>query len=107
VIVKDKNIISFGWNGTISGLPNACECEGVTKPEVVHAEANAILKAARSTESTEGATLFCTHSCCVECAKMIVQSGIKEFVYIHDYRDDSGIKLLHRAGVEVKQVPSN
>ena len=107
VIVRDKNIISYGWNGTPTGFPNACECDNVTIPEVVHAEANAIFKAARSTESTEGATLFCTHSCCVECAKMIVQSGIKEFVYIHDYRDDSGLKLLHRAGVEVKQVPSD
>lgn len=107
VIVKNKNIISFGWNGMPTGFPNPCESNNVTHAEVIHAEANAILKAARSTESTEGATLFCTHSCCVECAKMIVQSGIKEFVYIHDYRDDSGLKLLHRAGVEVKQVPSD
>jgi deoxycytidylate deaminase len=76
----------------------------ITDPEVVHAEANAIFKAARSTESTEGATIFCTHSCCVECAKMIIQSGIKEFIYKTQYRDDTGLRLLHRAGIEVRQI---
>lgn len=75
-----------------------------THPEVIHAEANAILKAARSTESTEGATLFCTHSCCVECAKMIIQSGISKFVYTTLYRDDTGLRLLQRAGIEIEQV---
>lgn len=103
VIVKGNNIVSYGWNGTLSGFNNSCECDNVTKAEVVHGEANAIFKAARSTESTDGATLFCTHSCCVECAKMIIQCGIKEFVYIHDYRDDAGLKLLHRAGIEVRK----
>ena len=103
VIVKDKNIIAFGWNGMPTGFPNACEIDNVTNPEVIHAEANAILKAARSTESTEGATLFCTHSCCVECAKMIIQSGISKFIYATQYRDDSGLRLLHRAGIEVEQ----
>jgi dCMP deaminase len=105
VIVKDKNIIAFGWNGTISGFPNECECDGVTKAEVVHAEANAIFKAARSTESTEGATLFCTHSCCIECAKMIIQSGITEFIYRTQYRDHAGLLLLERAGIKVTQQP--
>lgn len=104
VIVKDKNIIAYGWNGTPTGFPNACECDNVTVAEVVHAEANAIFKAARSTESTEGATIFCTHSCCVECAKMIIQSGIKEFIYKTQYRDDTGLRLLHRAGIEVRQI---
>jgi len=105
VIVKDKNIIAFGWNGMPTGFPNACEIDNVTKPEVIHAEANAILKAARSTESTEGATIFCTHSCCVECAKMIIQSGITEFIYRTQYRDHAGLLLLERAGVKVTQQP--
>jgi len=104
VIVKDRNIIAFGWNGTPTGFPNACEIDNVTVPEVIHAEANAILKAARSTESTDGATLFCTHSCCVECAKMIIQCGIREFIYLQDYRDDAGLRLLHRAGIEVRKL---
>lgn len=104
VIVKDRNIIAFGWNGTPTGFPNACEIDNVTVPEVIHAEANAILKAARSTESTDGATLFCTHSCCVECAKMIIQCGIREFIYLQDYRDDAGLRLLHRAGIEVTKL---
>lgn len=104
VIVKDRNIIAFGWNGTPTGFPNACEINNVTVPEVIHAEANAILKAARSTESTDGATLFCTHSCCVECAKMIIQCGIREFIYLQDYRDDAGLRLLHRAGIEVRKL---
>lgn len=104
VIVKDRNIIAFGWNGTPTGFPNACEINNVTVPEVIHAEANAVLKAARSTESTDGATLFCTHSCCVECAKMIIQCGIREFIYLQDYRDDAGLRLLHRAGIEVRKL---
>jgi len=105
VIVKDKNIIAFGWNGMPTGFPNACEIDNGTNPEVIHAEANAILKAARSTESTEGATIFCTHSCCVECAKMIIQSGITEFIYRTQYRDHAGLLLLERAGVKVTQQP--
>lgn len=105
VIVKDKNIIAFGWNGMPTGFPNACEIDNVTNPEVIHAEANAILKAARSTESTEGATLFCTHSCCIECAKMIIQSGITEFIYRTQYRDHAGLLLLERAGIKVTQQP--
>lgn len=103
VIVRDRNIIAYGWNGTPSGFPNICEIDNVTVPEVIHAEANAILKAARSTESTEGATLFCTHSCCIECAKMIIQSGISKFIYKTQYRDDTGLRLLQRAGIEVVQ----
>ena len=105
VIVKDKNIIAYGWNGTPTGFPNACEIDNVTVPEVIHAEANAILKAARSTESTEGATLFCTHSCCIECAKMIIQSGISHFIYRTQYRDNTGLLLLERAGVKITQQP--
>lgn len=104
VIVKDGNIISFGYNGTPSGLPNVCEENNVTLPTVLHAESNAITKACKSPISTEGATMYMTHSCCVECAKLIVQSGIKKVYYLKDYRDLSGIKLLQDCDIEVSKT---
>lgn len=110
LVVKDKAIISDGYNGTPSGFENVCEDENnVTKPYVLHAEANAITKLARSTNSGEGATLYVTASPCIECAKLIIQAGIRRVVYGEKYRLDDGIKLLQRAGVEVEYqaVPSN
>lgn len=130
IIVKDGMIISDGYNGTPSGFENECEeylpcsddlskctsmfgpqhCEScpcnriVTKPYVLHAEANAILKVAKSNNSTEGATLFCTMSPCLECAKLIIQSGIVEVYYDEEYHDKSGIELLKRANVICKKL---
>jgi dCMP deaminase len=105
IIVKDRMIISDGYNGTPSGFENCCEDEeGLTRWDVLHAEANAILKVARSTQSCEGATLYITLSPCKECSKLIHQSGIKRVVYNNGYRDDSGIQFLKKAGVEVEQV---
>jgi dCMP deaminase len=101
LVVKDKTIISDGYNGTPSGFENVCEDENnVTKPYVLHAEANAITKLARSTNSGEGATLYVTASPCIECAKLIIQAGIKRVVYGEKYRLDDGLRLLQRAGVE-------
>ncbi len=101
IIVKDSMIISDGFNGTPSGFENVCEDEdGVTKPYVLHAEANAITKVARSNNSSEGATLYVTASPCIECAKLIIQAGIKRVVYGELYRLKDGIDLLNRAGVE-------
>lgn len=106
IIVKDRMIISDGYNGTPSGFENCCEDEeGLTRWEVLHAEANAILKVARSTQSCEGATLYITLSPCKECSKLIHQSGIKRVVYQNGYRDDSGIQFLLKAGVEVEYIP--
>ncbi len=101
LVVKDKTIISDGYNGTPSGFENVCEDENnVTKPYVLHAEANAITKLARSTNSGEGATLYVTASPCIECAKLIIQAGIRRVVYGEKYRLDDGLRLLQRAGVE-------
>ena len=94
VIVKDGNIISFGYNGTPSGMPNKCEENDITFSYVLHAESNAITKACKSPISTEGATMYITHSCCVECAKLIMQSGIKQVYYAQEYRTPSGLNLL-------------
>ena len=106
IIVRDRMIISDGYNGTPSGFENCCEdAEGLTQWYVLHAEANAILKVARSTQSCEGATLYITLSPCKECSKLIHQSGIKRVVYQHGYRDDSGLQFLMKAGVDVVQVP--
>ncbi|MBY8963510.1 dCMP deaminase family protein [Flavobacterium coralii] len=106
IIVKDRMIISDGYNGTPSGFENCCEdTEGLTKWYVLHAEANAILKVARSTQSCEGATLYITMSPCKDCSKLIHQSGIKRVVYQDDYKDNSGIAFLERAGVIVDCVP--
>lgn len=105
LIVKDKMIISDGYNGTPSGFENVCETEdGVTKSYVLHAEANAITKIAKSGNSSEGATLYVTASPCIECAKLIIQSGIRRVVYSEKYRLEDGIELLKRAGVEVDFV---
>jgi len=105
LLVKDKMIISDGYNGTPSGFENICEDEnGVTKPYVLHAEANAITKVAKSGNSSEGATLYVTASPCVECAKLIIQAGIKRVVYSDEYRLDDGLKLLRAAGIEVEKV---
>lgn len=105
LIVKDRMIISDGYNGTPSGFENVCEDEnGVTKPYVLHAEANAITKIAKSGNSSEGATLYVTASPCVECAKLIIQAGIRRVVYKDSYRLNDGIELLQKAGIEVEQV---
>lgn len=102
LIVKDKMIISDGYNGTPSGFENVCEDEtGVTKPYVLHAEANAITKVAKSGNSSLGATLYVTASPCLECSKLIIQAGIKRVVYRDEYRLTDGVDLLRRAGVEV------
>jgi dCMP deaminase len=126
IIVKDNQIISDGFNGTPSGFDNVCEitehidkskclycsqehCEGcrnirlVSKPEVLHAESNAITKCARCGNASNGATIYITHSPCIECAKLIIQSGIKRVVYHDMYRSDDGIKLLMKANIEVEQ----
>ena len=103
LVVKDKMIISDGYNGTPSGFENICEDEsGVTKPYVLHAEANAITKLARSGNNSEGSTLYVTASPCIECAKLIIQAGIRRVVYAEKYRLTDGVDLLMRAGVEVE-----
>ena len=108
LIVKNQRIISDGYNGTPSGFENICEDENnVTKPYVLHAEANAITKIARSNNSSDGATLYVTASPCIECAKLIIQSGIKRVVYSEKYRLEDGLELLQRAGIEVLYVNPN
>lgn len=109
IVVKDDRIISIGYNGMPAGWSNICEDiteDGTlkTKPEVLHAESNAIAKLARSNESGEGASLIVTHSPCIECAKLIYQSGISKVYYGIAYREDSGIKFLEKSGVVVEQV---
>lgn len=105
LIVKDKMIISDGYNGTPSGFDNCCEDEeGITKWEVLHAEANAILKVASSSQSCKGATLYITLSPCRECSKLIYQAGIKRMVYNVGYRDTTGLEFLEKAGVELMQL---
>jgi dCMP deaminase len=105
LIVKNGMIISDGFNGTPSGFENVCEDEeGKTKWYVLHAEANAITKMARSTQSSDGATLYVTVSPCKECSKLIFQSGIKRVVFKERYSDDSGLKFLEKAGVEILQI---
>ena len=102
-IVKDKRIISDGYNGTPSGFENVCEDEDhLTKPYVLHAEANAITKIARSNNNSDGSTLYVTDSPCVECSKLIIQAGIRRVVYAREYRLTDGIELLRRAGIEVE-----
>ena len=105
LIVKNQRIISDGYNGTPSGFENICEDNNnVTKPYVLHAEANAITKIARSNNSSEGATLYVTASPCIECAKLIIQAGIKRVGYSEKYRLEDGLVLLKRAGIEVLYV---
>lgn len=102
LIVKERMIISDGYNGTPAGFENVCEDEeGKTKPYVLHAEANAITKVAKSNNSSEGATLYITTSPCLECAKLIIQAGIKRVVYSDNYHKQDGPELLKRAGIEV------
>lgn len=106
LLVKDKMIISDGYNGTPSGFENVCEdADGVTKPYVLHAEANAITKVARSSNSSEGSTLYITASPCVECAKLIIQAGIRRVVFIEMYRLTDGLDLMKRAGIECVHIP--
>ena len=103
LLVKNQMIISDGYNGTPSGFENICEDENnVSKPYVLHAEANALTKVARSNNSSDGATLYVTASPCLECSKLIIQSGIKRVVYGEEYRLMDGVELLKRAGVEVE-----
>ena len=105
LIVKDRMIISDGYNGTPSGFENVCEDEtGTTKAYVLHAEANAITKVAKSNNSSEGSTLYITDSPCMECAKLIIQSGIVRVVYDKKYRITDGLDLLERAGIQVEQL---
>lgn len=105
IIVKNKMIISDGYNGTPSGFENICEDEhGNTKPYVLHAEANAISKIAKSNNSSDGATLYTLVSPCLECSKLIIQAGIKRVVYKDDYRLPEGIELLKRANVKVDKI---
>ncbi|MEE9462802.1 MAG: dCMP deaminase family protein [Bacteroidales bacterium] len=107
LIVKDRMIISDGYNGTPSGFENECEDENNrSKPYVLHAEANAITKVAKSNNSSEGATLYITASPCMDCAKLIIQAGIIRVVYADDYRIVDGIELLEKAGIEVVQLSS-
>lgn len=104
LVVKDKMIISDGYNGTPSGFENVCEENGVTKPYVLHAEANAITKIARSGNNSDGSTLYVTDSPCIECSKLIIQAGIKRVIYCREYRLTDGVDLLRRAGIEVKYL---
>ena len=106
LIVKDKMIISDGYNGTPTGFENICEDdEGYTKWYVLHAEANAILKVASTTQACKGATLYVTMSPCKECSKLIHQAGIKRMVYYNEYKDNSGIAFLEKAGVSIQHIP--
>lgn len=106
LIVNGNMIISDGYNGTPSGFENICEDEaGLTKPYVLHAEANAITKVARSNNSSEGATLYVTASPCMECTKLIIQAGIKRVVFQDFYHVTDGIDLLHQAGIETVHIP--
>ncbi len=107
LLVKERMIISDGYNGTPSGFENVCEDEeGLTKQYVLHAEANAITKVAKSNNSSEGATLYITDSPCVECSKLIIQAGIARVVYDREYRIKDGLELLKRAGVELEHISS-
>ena len=105
LVVKNGTIISDGYNGTPSGFPNDCEdIDGNTHWYVLHAEANAILKTARSTQDISGSTLYLTLSPCKDCSKLIIQSGIKKIAYLEDYRDQDGIKILRAAGIEITKI---
>jgi len=107
LVVKEGMIISDGYNGTPSGFENVCEDDsGLTKPYVLHAEANAITKLARSSNNSDGATIYITASPCIECAKLIIQAGIRRVVYGEKYRLTDGVELLERAGIEVVYLGS-
>jgi dCMP deaminase len=117
IVVKDDRIISIGYNGMPAGWDNNCEFEYtnpqtkvtelITRNEVLHAESNAIAKLAKSNDSGNGADMFITHAPCIECAKLIYQSGINSVVYMQNYRDDAGIKFLEKSGVVVEQLPAS
>ena len=108
LVVKDQMIISDGFNGTPSGFENVCEENNVTLPYVLHAEANAITKLARSSNNSDGATLYVTDAPCIECSKLIIQAGIKRVVYARAYRLDDGLKLLRQAKIDVEYInPDN
>jgi dCMP deaminase len=108
VIVKDHRIISIGYNGMPSGWTNICEDEDfVTKPEVLHAEENAITKLARSNESGEGATAFITHAPCLSCAKLLYSSGVSEVFYTHTYKNNDGIEFLNKCGINLVMVKND
>lgn len=104
IIVKNDRIISIGYNGMPSGWDNCCEHEGKTKPEVLHAESNSIAKLARSPESGEGAALFVTHQPCIDCAKLIYQSGITEVYYANPYRCTAGVDFLEKSNIPIVHV---
>ena len=104
IIVKNERIISIGYNGMPTGWDNCCEENGHTKDEVLHAEANALTKLAKSTESGDGAALFCTHSPCIDCAKLIVQSGITDVYYDEDYRSGDGLMFLVKSQIRIHNV---
>lgn len=105
IVVKDNRVISIGYNGMPSGWDNICEDENYkTKPEVLHAETNAIAKLARSNESGLDATMFITHAPCIDCAKLIYQSGISKIYYRHTYRETTGVDFLTKGGIEVEQI---
>lgn len=105
VLVKDGQIISDGYNGTPSGFDNCCEINPeTTKPEVLHAEANALAKVGKSTNSSDGSTMYITLSPCYECSKLLIQFGIKEVYYCEEYRDLSGVELLKRKGIKVERI---
>ena len=107
LVVKEGMIVSDGYNGTPSGFENVCEDDsGLTKPYVLHAEANAITKLARSSNNSDGATIYITASPCIECAKLIIQAGIRRVVYGEKYRLTDGVELLERAGIEVVYLGS-
>ncbi|WP_290099937.1 dCMP deaminase family protein [uncultured Muribaculum sp.] len=106
ILVNEQMIISDGYNGTPAGFENVCEDEaGITKPYVLHAEANAITKVARSNNSSQGATLYVTASPCIECSKLIIQAGISRVVYQDEYRLTDGVDLLRRVGIECCHIP--
>jgi dCMP deaminase len=104
IIIKDEQIVSFGYNGTPKGFDNCCEENDCTLPSVLHAESNAITKIAKSTMSSNGATLYTTTAPCFDCAKLIIQAGIEEVYYSESYRDMSGVELLKEAGISVEEV---
>ena len=106
ILVKDDNIISFGYNGTPAGFENICECknEDITRKEVLHAESNAITKCSKSCYSSSNSTLYITLSPCYECSKLIIQAGIKEVVYLKEYRNTEGIDLLKKANINVYKM---
>lgn len=105
LIVHGDNVIAIGYNGTISGFPNICELEdGTTRPDVLHAESNAIAKCAKSSNSSNGAALYVTLSPCFECAKIIIQSGIKDVYYLEEYRNLDGLNLLKQSKIYVQQI---